>query len=66
MAHELAHNVASDHSSQHSYYTESLIIQYFGKIAGKLGPSSNTLLSSASAHPLRPEASGSQSLLDID
>lgn len=36
MAHELAHNLVSDHSAQHSYYTESMIIQYFGKIASKI------------------------------
>jgi len=36
MAHELAHNLVSDHSAQHSYYTESMVIQYFGKIAAKM------------------------------
>ena len=36
MAHELCHNLVSDHSAQHSYYTESMIIQYFGKIASKI------------------------------
>ena len=37
MAHELSHNLVSDHSAQHSYYTEAMIIQYFGKIASKVG-----------------------------
>ena len=36
MAHELAHNLVSDHSAQHSYYTESMVIQYFGRIAAKI------------------------------
>ena len=36
MAHELAHNLVGDHSAQHSYYTESMVIQYFGRIAGKI------------------------------
>lgn len=36
MAHELAHNLVADHSAQHSYYTESLVIQYLGKIASKM------------------------------
>ena len=36
MAHELAHNLVRDHSAQHSYYTESMVIQYFGKIAAKV------------------------------
>lgn len=45
MAHELSHNLVSDHSAQHSYYTEAMVIQYFGKIASKIGgqqPSSST------------------------
>lgn len=37
MAHELAHNLVSDHSAEHSFYTESLIAQYFSKIAKKAG-----------------------------
>ena len=37
MAHELSHNLVSDHSAQHSYYTEAMVIQYFGKIASKIG-----------------------------
>ena len=37
MAHELSHNLVSDHSAQHSYYTEAMIIQYFGKMASKIG-----------------------------
>ena len=36
MAHELAHNLVADHSAQHSYYTESMVIQYFGRIAAKI------------------------------
>lgn len=36
MAHELSHNLVSDHSAQHSYYTEAMVIQYFGKIASKI------------------------------
>ena len=35
MAHELSHNLVSDHSAQHSYYTEAMVIQYFGKIASR-------------------------------
>lgn len=37
MAHELSHNLVSDHSAQHSYYTEAMVIQYFGKIASRIG-----------------------------
>ncbi|KAK3110026.1 hypothetical protein LTR53_016121, partial [Teratosphaeriaceae sp. CCFEE 6253] len=29
LCHELAHNLVGDHSSQHSYYTESMAAQYF-------------------------------------
>lgn len=32
IAHELAHNLVSPHNSAHSYYTESFIQEYFGKM----------------------------------
>jgi hypothetical protein len=37
MCHELAHNIVKDHSQAHSYYSESLITQYFGAIAERTG-----------------------------
>ena len=71
MAHELAHNLVSDHSAQHSYYTEAMVIQYFGKITGKIagqkhsGGEGSTPVSPVD--PLRPEQQQrQQSLLDID
>ncbi|KAF7587388.1 hypothetical protein BBP40_007332 [Aspergillus hancockii] len=36
LCHELAHNLVGDHSSAHSYYSESFVAQYFPKIAIKL------------------------------
>ncbi|KAJ5279942.1 hypothetical protein N7478_005314 [Penicillium angulare] len=36
LCHELAHNLVSDHSSAHSYYTEGFVAQYFPKVATKL------------------------------
>ncbi|MCJ1401375.1 hypothetical protein MMC11_004587 [Xylographa trunciseda] len=36
MCHELSHNLVADHSSAHSYYTESFVIQYFTKITMKI------------------------------
>lgn len=57
MAHELSHNLVSDHSAQHSYYTEAMVIQYFGKIASKIGgqaPSSSTGLAILPPDPIRP------------
>ncbi|OOF91108.1 hypothetical protein ASPCADRAFT_211388 [Aspergillus carbonarius ITEM 5010] len=36
LCHELAHNLVEDHSSAHSYYTESFVAQYFPKMAAKL------------------------------
>ncbi|KAG5950164.1 hypothetical protein E4U53_005421 [Claviceps sorghi] len=36
MAHELAHNLVSTHNSDHSYYTESFIQQYMGKMLAKV------------------------------
>lgn len=62
MAHELAHNLVSDHSAQHSYYTESMIIQYFGKIASKIaGQQSAPTLT---PDPLRAGQQSDISLLD--
>lgn len=34
--HELSHNLVADHSSQHSYYTEGFVVQYFKKVTGLL------------------------------
>ncbi|OAQ85687.1 histidine kinase domain-containingprotein [Purpureocillium lilacinum] len=34
-AHELAHNLVSPHNAEHSYYTESFIQQYMGKMVAK-------------------------------
>ncbi|KAK3939557.1 heat shock cognate 90 kDa protein [Diplogelasinospora grovesii] len=35
LAHELAHNLVAPHNSEHSYYTESFIQQYFPKMMAK-------------------------------
>ncbi|KAJ9139369.1 Sacsin [Pleurostoma richardsiae] len=35
VAHELAHNLVSQHNSDHSYYTESFIQQYFPKMMAR-------------------------------
>jgi hypothetical protein len=32
LCHELAHNLVGDHSSNHSYYTEGFVAQYFGRV----------------------------------
>lgn len=40
LCHELAHNLVGDHSSAHSYYTESFVAQYFPKIMAKLATAS--------------------------
>jgi len=32
LCHELAHNLVGDHSSDHSYYTEGFVAQYFGRV----------------------------------
>ena len=68
MAHELAHNMVSDHSSQHSYYTESLVMQYFGRIAAKAGSSSPGcgMPPTMPADPVRQNGTNSSRLTDID
>lgn len=32
LCHELAHNLVADHSSDHSFYTEGFVAQYFGRV----------------------------------
>lgn len=39
LCHELAHNLVADHSSNHSYYTEGFVAQYFGRVVGKIAES---------------------------
>lgn len=34
--HELAHNLVSEHSAQHSFYAESFAQQYFGKVMARV------------------------------
>lgn len=68
MAHELSHNLVSDHSAQHSYYTEAMVIQYFGKIASKIGrqqASSSTAAPTLPPDPIRPTTLQNR-LVDID
>jgi hypothetical protein len=36
LCHELAHNLVADHSSNHSYYTEGFVVQYFGRVMAKV------------------------------
>jgi Protein of unknown function (DUF3684) len=54
MCHELAHNLVSDHSSEHSYYIEHFVIEYVGKVMAKLGK----------GQPVGAAAEGQVSLLD--
>ncbi|RDW83937.1 histidine kinase-like ATPase domain-containing protein [Aspergillus mulundensis] len=42
LAHELSHNLVSDHSSAHSYYTESFVSQYFPRVAAKIASATTT------------------------
>lgn len=68
MAHELSHNLVSDHSAQHSYYTEAMVIQYFGKIASKIGAqqwSNSTGGPTLPPDPIRPTHLQNR-LVDID
>ena len=70
MAHELSHNLVSDHSAQHSYYTEAMVIQYFGKIASKIvgqQPTTGSVAgrSNIPPNPIRPMNLHDR-LVDID
>ncbi|KAL9088260.1 MAG: hypothetical protein Q9159_003172 [Coniocarpon cinnabarinum] len=35
ICHELAHNIVSDHSSNHSYYTEHFVMEFFPTVANR-------------------------------
>ncbi|KAK1599665.1 uncharacterized protein LY79DRAFT_504768 [Colletotrichum navitas] len=53
LAHELAHNLVQPHNSDHSYYTESFIQQYFAKMVVK---TTQWTQQAASAPPALPPA----------
>ncbi|KIX09887.1 uncharacterized protein Z518_00968 [Rhinocladiella mackenziei CBS 650.93] len=42
LCHELAHNLVADHSSNHSFYTEGFVAQYFRRVMRVLGKGSST------------------------
>lgn len=68
MAHELSHNLVSDHSAQHSYYTEAMVIQYFGKIVSKIGGQQGSNSTGTPILPPDPMRSPNRQdrLVDID
>ncbi|KAK2059551.1 hypothetical protein LY76DRAFT_18854 [Colletotrichum caudatum] len=57
LAHELAHNLVQPHNSDHSYYTESFIQQYFAKMVVKTAQWTQQAVSAPSALPLPPSQS---------
>ncbi|KAK0727346.1 hypothetical protein B0T26DRAFT_639455 [Lasiosphaeria miniovina] len=59
IAHELAHNLVAPHNSEHSYYTESFIHQYFSKMVALAMTWSKPTNSSAAATPRSPSMSTS-------
>ncbi|KAM0285189.1 hypothetical protein ACHAQH_001620 [Verticillium albo-atrum] len=61
MAHELAHNLVQSHDSDHSYYTESFIQQYFAKMVAKTAQWSATPLPPVSALARAPSAASTSS-----
>ncbi|KAI5461412.1 hypothetical protein BGZ63DRAFT_424301 [Mariannaea sp. PMI_226] len=72
LAHELAHNLVSPHNSDHSYYTESFIQQYFAKMVARtmqwIGEGNNATAPSRaptlSAPPPYSSLPNNRSLLD--
>lgn len=52
LCHELAHNLVADHSSDHSFYTEGFVAQYFGRVMKALAQAA-------------PSAQETQRLIDI-
>ncbi|KAM4056298.1 hypothetical protein HRG_003215 [Hirsutella rhossiliensis] len=60
LAHELAHNLVTPHNSEHSYYTESFIQQYMGKMIARTMAWSQDG-AATSRHSLPPPPSSSTS-----
>ncbi|KAH6686249.1 hypothetical protein F5X68DRAFT_14643 [Plectosphaerella plurivora] len=54
LAHELAHNLVQPHNSDHSYYTESFIQQYFAKMVLKTAQWTAAAAAQPQAPPPRP------------
>ncbi|KAK5941702.1 hypothetical protein PMZ80_005652 [Knufia obscura] len=62
LCHELAHNLVADHSSNHSYYTEGFVAQYFGRVVGKIAEGRGRAAGSGQqrALPERPALRGGE------
>ena len=63
VCHELAHNLVEDHSSNHSYYTEGFVQQYFGKVMARIADYPQAKLS-GNVPRLAAQAHREDSLLD--
>ncbi|KAK1655483.1 hypothetical protein BDP81DRAFT_306217 [Colletotrichum phormii] len=60
LAHELAHNLVQPHNSDHSYYTESFIQQYFAKMVIKTAQWTQQTATTPPALPAAPSQSQPQ------
>ncbi|KAF4779843.1 hypothetical protein HER10_EVM0007195 [Colletotrichum scovillei] len=60
LAHELAHNLVQPHNSDHSYYTESFIQQYFAKMVVKTAQWTQQTAAARPALPAAPSQSQPQ------
>ncbi|TKA64973.1 hypothetical protein B0A49_08571, partial [Cryomyces minteri] len=54
LCHELAHNLVKEHSADHSYYTESFVMQYFPKMVAKAAQYQAMSASSVTVEPAQP------------
>lgn len=57
--HELAHNLVADHSSDHSYWLEAFVTQYFPAVAGRM-----VQLASAPAAPAGVSQTGAPAQIE--
>lgn len=51
LAHELAHNLVAEHSSEHEFYTESMIISYLSKLLQIIPRHGGAITGSSTAPP---------------
>ncbi|KAA6409490.1 MAG: hypothetical protein FRX48_07044 [Lasallia pustulata] len=71
LCHELAHNLVADHSADHSYYSEQLVIRYFANVAAKIaqqgsGDGQATITPVPSSDPVQLRQRIPRSMLDVE
>jgi hypothetical protein len=65
LCHELAHNLVADHSSNHSYYTEGFVSQYFGRAVKMIGKAEQVLKERQQQSQQQQDEDPAERLVDV-